>query len=129
MECIKCGGPTWDNRAKKAEGKFKPNAPDFSCKDKGCGWNSGFGKATTVPQNRATMPSAASGVGIPAVIAAQQAGAYSHVGERDLAIQELFWDSFDAVLQGIAKRKLVEWAKPETITSLTGLLFIQRSKG
>ena len=35
--CPKCGGPMWDNREKKATGKFKPTSPDFSCKDKECG--------------------------------------------------------------------------------------------
>ena len=37
MNCPKCGGPTWDNRPKKAEGQFKASAPDFKCKDKNCG--------------------------------------------------------------------------------------------
>jgi len=44
-------------------------------------------------------------------------------------IQELFWDSFDAVLAGISKRKLVDAFKPEHLASLTATLFIQRSKG
>ena len=125
MECVKCGGPTWDNRAKKAAGTFKPNAPDFSCRNKeGCGWNSGFGKATTVPQNAPRMPQDASAPPIPREMFASAGGP-----TRDVAIQELFWDSFDAVLQGIAKRKLVDWAKPETIAALTATMFIQRSKG
>lgn len=39
MDCPKCGGPVWDNGPSKAQGKVKPNAPDFACKDKeGCGW-------------------------------------------------------------------------------------------
>lgn len=37
-QCAKCGNACWDNRAKKASGDFKPTSPDFSCKDKGCGW-------------------------------------------------------------------------------------------
>lgn len=38
VDCPACGGPMWDNRPKKASGEFKPNAPDFACKDKdGCG--------------------------------------------------------------------------------------------
>jgi hypothetical protein len=32
--CPACGGVMWDNRAKKASGQFKANAPDFSCKDR-----------------------------------------------------------------------------------------------
>jgi hypothetical protein len=30
--CPDCGGPMWDNRAKKASGEFASNRPDFSCK-------------------------------------------------------------------------------------------------
>lgn len=38
-ECPECGEGVWDNRPKKQSGKFKANAPDFSCKNKdGCGW-------------------------------------------------------------------------------------------
>ena len=120
MQCPKCNGDVWDNRAKKAEGKFRPNAPDFSCRDKSCGWNSGFGKAGGIPihpQAPIVAPSAPQPQNGPSV------------SPRDTLIQELFWDSFDAVLQGIAKRKLVDWAKPETVASLTATMFIQRSKG
>ena len=35
--CPDCGGPMWNNIAKKESGQFKPNAPDMSCKDKECG--------------------------------------------------------------------------------------------
>lgn len=31
--CGKCGGPMWDNR----KDKRNPKAPDFKCKNKGCG--------------------------------------------------------------------------------------------
>lgn len=34
--CPECGGEMWDNRAKKASGQYKANAPDFGCKDKNC---------------------------------------------------------------------------------------------
>lgn len=36
MQCPICKGPVWDNRAKKASGAFKPEAPDYACKDKAC---------------------------------------------------------------------------------------------
>lgn len=36
MNCPKCGGPTWDNRPKKAAGTFSAKSPDFKCKDKTC---------------------------------------------------------------------------------------------
>jgi phage recombination protein Bet len=35
--CPKCSGQMWDNRPKKASGQYKPNAPDFACRDKNCG--------------------------------------------------------------------------------------------
>ncbi len=36
--CDMCGGPIWDNRAKKASGAYKRTAPDYSCQDKdNCG--------------------------------------------------------------------------------------------
>lgn len=36
--CDMCGGPIWDNRAKKASGQYKRTAPDYSCQDKdNCG--------------------------------------------------------------------------------------------
>jgi len=34
--CPKCGGAMWDNREKKASGRFSAKAPDFGCKDKQC---------------------------------------------------------------------------------------------
>lgn len=38
--CPSCGtNEVWDNRAKKASGKFSEKSPDYACKDKeGCGW-------------------------------------------------------------------------------------------
>ncbi len=36
--CDMCGGPVWDNRARKASGQYKKTAPDYSCQDKdNCG--------------------------------------------------------------------------------------------
>lgn len=119
MNCPKCGGEVWDNRSKKAAGGMKPNAPDFSCKAKdACGWvqwpEKGQ-KAVSAPQ--IVQPGAAQPQGV-----AFQAG-------RDAALLELFWDCFDNVLAGIAKRKLADWAKPETVAALTATQYIQRAKG
>lgn len=38
--CPQCEeSEVWDNRQKKADGKFKATSPDYACKDKqGCGW-------------------------------------------------------------------------------------------
>lgn len=36
--CDMCGGPVYDNRARKASGQYKKTAPDYSCQDKdNCG--------------------------------------------------------------------------------------------
>lgn len=35
--CPTCGGKTWDNRQRKADGSMSPKAPDFKCRDKQCG--------------------------------------------------------------------------------------------
>jgi hypothetical protein len=40
----------------------------------------------------------------------------------------LFWDSFDKVLEGVARRKLSDLFKPENLAALTATLYIQRSK-
>lgn len=38
QSCANCGGADfYDNRAKKASGDYKPNAPDYKCSAKGCG--------------------------------------------------------------------------------------------
>ena len=36
-ECPTCSGQMWDNRPKKASGQYKPNAPDFTSRDRECG--------------------------------------------------------------------------------------------
>lgn len=49
--CPVCGKGMWDNRKKKASGEYKPNAPDFTCKDKACGkkvWKDSKPKAGAV---------------------------------------------------------------------------------
>ena len=35
-KCPVCGSPVFDNRQKKQEGTFKPNAPDFTCSNRAC---------------------------------------------------------------------------------------------
>jgi len=34
--CPECGGDMYDNRPQKKSGEFKPNSPDFKCKNKDC---------------------------------------------------------------------------------------------
>lgn len=118
MECPKCHSAVYDNRPKKLSGAFKPNAPDFKCSSKTCDWAQWPPKAGASPVQAPPPPNAPSA-------SQAQGGLLS----RDLLIQELFWDSFDSVLAGLAKRKLADWAKPETVAALTATQFIQRSKG
>ena len=84
MECLKCGGPVWDNRAKKASGEFSAKGPDFACKDKdGCGWvqwppkNKGSGglpatAAIPTPLTSPLVPASVSGQ--PSPVAAYSRG-------------------------------------------------------
>lgn len=119
MVCVKCGGEVWDNRAKKASGEFSAKGPDFACKDKtGCGWVQWppKGKAAAAP----TIPAAPQAPIVADPVAPSP---------RDLLIQELFWDSFDAVLAGVKKRVLTDFFTSDDIAALTATLFIQRSKG
>ena len=58
MNCPNCGGETYDNREAKAAGKYKPNAPDFSCKDKACGWKKWPEKKAAPKQQTAARPMA-----------------------------------------------------------------------
>ena len=117
MVCPRCGKDCWDNRTKKMDDPKWAKAPDFSCKDKGCGWKSGL------PATPAQAPTPV--LAPPSPVSGPSGGP----SPRDTLIQELFWDSFDAVLAGIAKRRLVDAFKSEHIASLTATMFIQRSKG
>lgn len=38
MNCPKCGGEVYDNRADKASGTKSYKWPDYKCKDKACDW-------------------------------------------------------------------------------------------
>src|SRR5882672_1501724 len=100
MVCPKCQGEVFDNRSKKATGVYKPNAPDFACANKdGCGWKSW-------PEKRkpsiATAPQLA-----PMPATAPQPGPVGP-SPRDTLLIELYWDSFDRILEGVAKRKLTD---------------------
>lgn len=119
MVCVKCGGEVWDNRAKKAAGEMKPNAPDFSCKDKVvCKW------VQWPPKTKASPVATAAPIA-PLSAPQTQPGP----SPRDTLIIELFWDSFDRVLAGVAQRKLSDLFKPENICALVATMYIQRAKG
>ena len=115
--CPKCQGSVFDNRSKKLSGEFKPNAPDFACANKeGCGWKQWPPKvgATTVVSGGPIVPPSTT---------------QSAPSPRDTLILELFWDSFDRVLEGVAKRRLTDMFKPEQLCSLIATMYIQRARG
>jgi len=122
MQCPKCGSDVWDNRSKKLAGGMKPNAPDFSCKNKDiCGW------VQWPPKKGASQaPAAAS-----APVSAQPSAIAPPFGGVDVTADAmrvaLFWDSFDSVLDNIAKRKLTDMFKPENICNLVATLYIGRT--
>lgn len=76
-ECPNCGGEIWDNRESKRSGEFKPNAPDFACKDKdGCGWKDWPPKKKKTGPGPSSGKSGASG-GRPPLTWPELAGTYS----------------------------------------------------
>ena len=126
MVCPKCGSNVYDNRNDKASGAKSFKWPDFKCQNKACDWAQWPPKQDAKAQPQWTpAPQPAPVLGQPSPTATPSGGP----SPRDTLIQELFWDSFDAVLAGIAKRRLVDTFKPEHLASLTATLFIQRSRG
>ena len=106
--------------------KTKPRSPDFQCPDAQCVNEKGFRTGVWLPKgNGPTMPVVAPSS--PVAPSAPPIPREMFATGRDTLIQELFWDSFDGVLTGIAKRKLTDLFKPENICSLSATLFIQRS--
>lgn len=108
-ECLKCGGPLWDNR----QNKKSPKGPDFKCRDKACD------EAYWLPKQSAPKPSFAKPAPAPQVAA----------GTRDDDLTALFWDSFDKVIAGLRERKLTDLFVGKEVAALTATLFIQRAKG
>ena len=137
MECPKCGAdPVWDNRAKKLNGQMKPNGPDFACRDKaGCGWvqwpprvkgSTGSPATASLAPVREMLPPTPYPTTPPAVAPAlgQPAQAAAPSGR-----EASFWEAFDAVMAGLAERKLVDFFKPEDITRLVATLYISKKGG
>ncbi len=120
MVCPKCNGEIWDNRQKKIAGEMKPNAPDFSCKDKqGCGWVQWPPKAKASP------------VATAAPIASQSAPQPQGNGAgRDAQLVRLYWDCFDEIIAGLkaGNRMMASGFPAEQIAAMTSTLYIARSK-
>ncbi len=117
MVCPKCNGEIWDNRQKKIAGEMKPNAPDFSCKDKqGCGWVQWPPKAKASP------------VATTAPIAPPSAPQAQGNGSRDAQLVRLYWDCFDEVLAGLKTRSVTAGFPGSEIAACVATMFIARSK-
>ena len=115
MTCPKCGSAIYDNRPKKLSGEFKPNAPDFKCQNKACDWKQWPPKAQASP--------------VAAPIAAPAAAqALPHANGRDAALVALYWQCFDEIMEGVAKRRLIDMFTPEHLTAAISTLYIARSK-
>jgi len=118
MQCVKCGGDVWDNRQKKVAGQMKPNAPDFSCKDKdGCGW------VQWPPKTKASPVGTSAPIAPPSAPQAQPGAP-----DRRAQLVALYWECFDTILGGVAHRKLTDMFKPEHLASMTSTLYIALSK-
>ena len=116
------------------EQKDNPKKPDFICPDANCLNDKGYRTGAWLPKGQRTFtPTSNAAVTPPAYVPPPAPGIAAAVqvqnAGRDAQITALFWNCFDDVLEGIARRKLVDWAKPETIAALTATQFIQRSKG
>ncbi len=123
MVCVKCGGEVWDNRQKKAAGQMKPNAPDFSCKNKdGCGW------VQWPPKTKASPVAVAAPIAPPSPPSGPNPGIVGP-SPRDTFLIELYWDSFDRVLEGLKKRALTGGFPGQEIAACVATLYIQRARG
>ena len=119
MQCVKCGGDVWDNRQKKVAGQMKPNAPDFSCKDKdGCGW------VQWPPKTKASSVGTSAPIAPPSAPQAQSGAP----GSQQARLTTLYWECFDEILAGIAKRKLTDLFKAENYPAMVSTLYIQLAK-
>lgn len=125
MTCPKCGGETWDNGPSKAQGRVKPNAPDFACKNKeGCGWKQ------WPPKTKGSLGPAPQPLTERPKQLAEPTGNLMpwESNPKDERARLLFWVCFDDVLAGLRDRKLTDMFNGENLAALTATLYIQRSK-
>lgn len=121
VQCPKCSKVMLDVRAEKTN----PKAPDFQCPDANCLNDKGYRTGAWLPKGQRASP--AQPPPPPSAPVAPQA--QPGPSPRDTLILELFWDSFDRVLAGVAQRKLSDLFKPENICALVATMYIQRAKG
>ena len=116
--------------------KQNPKAPDFQCPDANCLNDKGYRTGAWLPKPKggytpnpghAPRQEPPSTFVPPAAPQAQPAPSGGVDVTADGMRVALFWDSFDSVLDNIAKRKLTDMFKPENICNLVATLYIGRT--
>ena len=95
--CPNCGGPVWDNRAKKASGQFTPKSPDFTCRDKECAWAM-WPTENPVRANTYTKRPQAAPTAAPTQPTAASAPTRQQVAQRREQVRAAYGDCVDWVL-------------------------------
>ena len=140
MNCPKCGLEMQDVRAEKTN----PKSPDFKCSDPNCLNEKGYRTGAWLPKGKAVRswsPPSPPQTGYakeqaPKQPLTERPAQLRETGEalpwetdpRDERAVLLFWDCFEKVLEGIARRKLTDGFNSDNIAALTATLYIQRSK-
>ena len=130
MQCPKCGGDAWDNGPSKAQGKVKPNAPDYACKNKeGCGWKQ-WPEKKSPPQTGYAKEQAPKQplTERPAALQVPEAPLPWEASPKDEQLVKLYWACFDEVLAGLKTRALKDGFHDEQVAACTATLFIARSR-
>ena len=118
MQCPKCGKPMLDVRAQKQN----PKAPDFQCPDANCLNDKGYRTGAWLPKPKGVSP------GYPPAPIVRPEAPQPQAGPSttDSATADVFWASFDNVLEGLKARKLTDLFKGEDIVKLVATQFIGR---
>jgi len=131
MECPSCKGLMLDMRATKV-GK----QPDYTCANPACVNDKGYRTGVWLRRGPQPLVTGYAKEQAPKQPLTERPAALRETGDalpwetdpRDERAVLLFWDCFDKVLEGVARRKLTDLFKPENLASLTATLYIQRSK-
>lgn len=114
--------------------KSNPKQPDYTCQDVNClndkGYRTGVwlkNKTPAVTGYAQQMAPKQPFTQRPAALTPEPAMPWEP-DTKDAAICALFWNSVDAVLAGIAQRKLTDGFTSDNICSLVATVFIARSR-
>jgi hypothetical protein len=108
--------------------KQNPKAPDFQCPDANCLNDKGYRTGAWLPKGKAS-PGATQPPIVPPVAPQAQGGASTGPSSRDTLLIELYWDSFDRVLQGLKTRSMSQGFNDQQIAACVATLYIQRARG